>query len=106
MAAEVTVLPVPGGPWISDSGLCNALRTAVVCEAFKPGREGAVQSLGMTALTVCSCTSCPSSLRTRKLLVSKKAYAAAEASREGAVQFSCITARTVCFRTLCPISLH
>ena len=66
MEADVTVLPVPGGPWMRDSGLCSALRTAVAWDALSSGRDGAEQSLGSVAVTACGCTSCPSSLHSAR----------------------------------------
>mmetsp|Transcript_35599 Transcript_35599/g.120618 ORF Transcript_35599/g.120618 Transcript_35599/m.120618 type:complete len:236 (+) Transcript_35599:1038-1745(+) len=40
IAADVTVLPVPGGPWISDSGCVTTERTAAAWEWFRSGRPG------------------------------------------------------------------
>lgn len=41
MDAEVTVLPVPGGPWISPRGRCNTVRMACIWELFSFGKLGA-----------------------------------------------------------------
>lgn len=41
MEAEVTVLPVPGGPWIKLNGFCKTDLTAYTCEWFSSGRLGA-----------------------------------------------------------------
>ncbi len=41
MEAEVTVLPVPGGPWMRPSGLCSTVRMACIWELFSLGRFGA-----------------------------------------------------------------
>ena len=41
MDADVTVLPVPGGPWISPRGRCNTVRMACIWELFSLGRLGA-----------------------------------------------------------------
>ena len=41
MDAEVTVLPVPGGPWISPKGRCNTVRMACIWELFSFGKLGA-----------------------------------------------------------------
>lgn len=34
MVAEVTVFPVPGGPWIRLSGRCNTVFTAYTCNTM------------------------------------------------------------------------
>jgi len=59
----VTVLPVPGGPWISDSGAVSTAATAASCGGLSSGRPGADSRPGSAALTACGATSCPSSLR-------------------------------------------
>ena len=41
MEAEVTVLPVPGGPWMSPRGLCSTVLMAYICELFSFGSLGA-----------------------------------------------------------------
>lgn len=35
MVAEVTVLPVPGGPWMRDRGRCRACFRAYCCKGYK-----------------------------------------------------------------------
>mmetsp|Transcript_8729 Transcript_8729/g.27527 ORF Transcript_8729/g.27527 Transcript_8729/m.27527 type:complete len:338 (+) Transcript_8729:696-1709(+) len=59
--ALVTVLPVPGGPWISASGRCSTARTALACEWFSSGRPGADMWRGIATRRGSMSTSCPSS---------------------------------------------
>ena len=40
MDAEVTVLPVPGGPWMRPRGRCNTVRIACIWDWFNLGRLG------------------------------------------------------------------
>ena len=63
MVAEVTVLPVPGGPWISDKGAVSTAATAASCGVFSSGSPGAESSAGSAALTACGATVCPNNLR-------------------------------------------
>ena len=42
MVAEVTVLPVPGGPWMSDSGDCSTALTALIWLWLSSGMLGAL----------------------------------------------------------------
>mmetsp|Transcript_32940 Transcript_32940/g.72540 ORF Transcript_32940/g.72540 Transcript_32940/m.72540 type:complete len:270 (-) Transcript_32940:270-1079(-) len=55
--AEVTVLPVPGGPCISDSGFCSTARTAASCEWFSSGRPGTDNLCGRLVFKFCAATS-------------------------------------------------
>ncbi len=41
MDAEVTVFPVPGGPWMRPRGRCRTVLMACICELFNFGRLGA-----------------------------------------------------------------
>ena len=59
----MTVLPVPGGPWISDSGDVSTDWQARIWGGLSGGRPGAERTLGTWALIACCCTSCPSSLK-------------------------------------------
>ena len=59
----MTVLPVPGGPWISDSGDVITDWQARIWGGLSGGRPGAERTLGTWALIACCCTSCPSSLK-------------------------------------------
>ena len=43
MLADVSVFPVPGGPWIRLKGRCNTLRTARVWLSLREGRLGTLQ---------------------------------------------------------------
>ena len=64
MEAEVTVLPVPGGPWMRARGDCRAVLTAMACEALSWGSPGALNWGGREPRTVWGSTSWPSSLHT------------------------------------------
>ena len=39
--AEVTVLPVPGGPWMREKGVVRAFRMISSCLTLRPTRPGA-----------------------------------------------------------------
>ena len=59
MVAEVTVFPVPGGPWIKLSGLDSTLLTAWIWYWFRAGKLGAEYLAGRLAFRRCSWTSWP-----------------------------------------------
>mmetsp|Transcript_638 Transcript_638/g.1239 ORF Transcript_638/g.1239 Transcript_638/m.1239 type:complete len:412 (-) Transcript_638:609-1844(-) len=59
--AEVTVFPVPGGPWIKDRGRCSTSFTAENWLWFSSGRPGTERCVGKSTRNVCGSTSCPSS---------------------------------------------
>ena len=48
--AEVTVLPVPGGPWMRDSGDVSTDWQARIWGGFRGGSPGADRTLGTCAL--------------------------------------------------------
>ena len=56
MAAEVTVLPVPGGPWITESGFCSTALTAENCEWLSSGKPGTENRRGSETRSVCGST--------------------------------------------------
>lgn len=60
--ADVTVFPVPGGPWMRDSGRCRTAFTAVNCEWFSSGKPGAEKRGGSVTRRTCGSTSWPSNL--------------------------------------------
>ncbi len=65
--AEVTVLPVPGGPWMRERGEVSTDWQAMICDGFSSGRPGADSTLGTAALMACGATSCPSNLHQRRV---------------------------------------
>ena len=71
MVADVTVLPVPGGPWITLRFWRRTCFTASSCESFSSGRPGAEMSRsdGTRACGSSSAGSWPSSLWYRYLLM-------------------------------------
>ena len=52
IVADVTVLPVPGGPWMRLSGRCSTCFTAATCEWFSSGSPGAENLRGSADRTV------------------------------------------------------
>ncbi len=57
MDAEVTVFPVPGGPWMRDRGDVSTDLTACSWEWLSSGREGALNpTLGRGILRVMGST--------------------------------------------------
>mmetsp|Transcript_24191 Transcript_24191/g.75649 ORF Transcript_24191/g.75649 Transcript_24191/m.75649 type:complete len:232 (-) Transcript_24191:974-1669(-) len=60
MAAEVTVFPVPGGPWINERGCWTTALTAACCEWFRSGRPGTrAEPTGFATLITWGSTSWP-----------------------------------------------
>ena len=60
--ADVTVLLVPGGPWIRLMGWWGTLLTAYICEWFNFRRPGAEKHLGIWVQRTWGSSSCPRSL--------------------------------------------
>jgi hypothetical protein len=61
MVALVTVLPVPGGPWMRLSGCCSTLRTACSWLWLSSGRLGALKlalGSGMRSVMGSTCVLC------------------------------------------------
>mmetsp|Transcript_21139 Transcript_21139/g.42526 ORF Transcript_21139/g.42526 Transcript_21139/m.42526 type:complete len:276 (+) Transcript_21139:1544-2371(+) len=59
IVADVTVFPVPGGPWMRLRGLDSTLFTAATWEWLRAGSPGAEMTEGRLVRTTCCCTSWP-----------------------------------------------
>lgn len=60
MDAEVTVLPVPGGPCTIDNAFCSTDLTANTCEWLSSGKPGAPKRRGKLTRNAGCSTSWPS----------------------------------------------
>eukprot|EP00906_Rhabdomonas_costata_P014527 RCo020882 len=92
IVAEVTVFPVPGGPWIRLRGFCSTDFTAETWLWFNSGSPATEYRLGSTAVIVCGSTACPRSLWYR--------YAETEVSSMAKVFIAfCMRSKEVDFHT-------